>query len=209
MSKRLFIAYSKEGESYAHKLKELLENRFIARNLDIRCETWQDLGLFQGGGATLEELERIADEIRVGNGYSVAMCTPDDTADIRGIKRSIARDNVIFEFGLFMGKLGRKHSYAVVPQNPIGRNYRKPDFWFLTDLSGINESSYQYIGKRPDSKKLQTTLMKSATEISDWIATQEKNLPPSDQGNAEIYPSIPPTGKNKSITPPRRPFEKE
>ena len=50
-------------------------------------------------------------------GFAVALLTPDDVGSLKNEKpnlKSRARQNVIFEFGYFIGKLGRERVCALV-----------------------------------------------------------------------------------------------
>ena len=83
-------------------------------------------------------IEKFEDHSDVG--YAIALITPDDTGS--SVKepenvRQRARQNVIFEFGYFLGKLGRKNVVALV----------KGDIEAPSDYSGvlyipIDESGY-------------------------------------------------------------------
>ena len=45
--------------------------------------------------------------------FAILVLTPDDVVVKRGETTMAARDNVLFELGLFMGKLGREHTFIV------------------------------------------------------------------------------------------------
>ena len=60
-------------------------------------------------------IEKFEDHAHVG--FAVVLLTPDDFGGIQGNKDTVkprARQNVIFEFGYFIGKLGRKRVCALV-----------------------------------------------------------------------------------------------
>ena len=60
--------------------------------------------------------------------------TPDDTATTRGATKNVARDNVIFELGLFMGGLGRERTFMVYDRS------RPPDL--PSDLAGVTAATF-------------------------------------------------------------------
>lgn len=65
-----------------------------------------------GGRTIIEKFEQHADV-----GFAVALLTPDDVGALKGDESNLkprARQNVIFEFGYFIGKLGRKRVCALV-----------------------------------------------------------------------------------------------
>ena len=68
------------------------------------------------------------------------MFSPDDIVKIRGGTFAAVRDNVIFEFGLYVGRLGREHSVIVTPK---GEEPRLP-----SDLLGVTVLKYD--GARQD-----------------------------------------------------------
>ena len=60
-------------------------------------------------------IEKFEDHADVG--FAVTLLTPDDAGSLQGDKNSLkprARQNVIFEFGYFIGKLGREQVCALV-----------------------------------------------------------------------------------------------
>jgi predicted nucleotide-binding protein len=62
--------------------------------------------------------------------FGVFICAADDLVTRRGERYKTVRDNVIFELGLFMGRLGRKRAFIVIPS---GVKLHLP-----SDLDGVN-----------------------------------------------------------------------
>jgi hypothetical protein len=129
----LFIGSSSEGLAIANKIQLLLEN-------EVNCEIWNQ-GTFSLGESYLESLENAVNN----NDFGVFVFTADDTIESRGEVKKIARDNVIFELGLFVGKLSRKKAFIVYP--------RGKDIHILSDFSGVSIASYD-----PDNQNLLSAL---------------------------------------------------
>ncbi|MDC3985803.1 nucleotide-binding protein [Polyangium jinanense] len=119
---RVFIGSSSEGTEVAEILFQYL-------SADFRPFTWQH-GIFMAGRFTLEELERSLRE----HEFAVLCATPDDSLSKRGNTSPAMRDNVLFELGLFIGALGRKRTFLVVPTG-VG-------LVIPTDLAGLTYVSY-------------------------------------------------------------------
>lgn len=166
MSKQLFIASSKEGLTYANALKDRLNEEFEFQQFDVKCLLWTDYGASRGGCSTLETLQDLSDSVS----YAVAMITPDDTANIRGVSCCIPRDNVVFEFGLFLGKLSRLKVFAVIPNAGIPS---VPDLRIPSDLFGITNARYEY-KLDADIVWAKDTLREAVTMIIRWIAKFER-----------------------------------
>jgi hypothetical protein len=114
----LFIGSSSEGLKYAEGLQDNLQ-----KDADVTIWT-QDV--FQVGDFTLESLLNQLGRSDLG----VFVLTLDDVLRIRKKRRMVARDNVIFEFGIFVGGLGRKRSIVVAQE---GKDAHLP-----TDFMGLN-----------------------------------------------------------------------
>lgn len=95
-----------------------------------------DSDVFQLSKTSIEDLINAVNECDFG----VFVFSPDDSIKIRGKKYTATRDNVIFELGLFMGKLGRERCIFVVPHNI--KNFRIP-----SDLLGIKYCPYIHKSK--------------------------------------------------------------
>lgn len=66
---------------------------------DAEVTVWSDPGVFQPSRATVQDLE---DQIRLHD-FGVFVFAPDDLITIRGRRYNTARDNVVYELGLFTG----------------------------------------------------------------------------------------------------------
>lgn len=194
MAKSLLIVSSSKGLNYANALRNALKERFKERRFSIECEVWNDMGVFPGTASTLGGLMKKAESLSKENGYAVAMMTPDDAVSIENSGKAywISRDNVLFEYGLFMGKLGRKHVFAVKPNGKA--------FWFLSDLSGITVAHYDYTADNPPIHEAQKKLLEASLKIAEWIAPLEtepsstpESPPPSPEPESPSTPEIPPS----------------
>jgi hypothetical protein len=100
---RVFIGSSGAGRDIAKALE-------MALSKSMECKLWfQDV--FVPSRTTIEDLEAIA---RSEVDLAVFVLTPDDMRDRGAGLRSVARDNVIFELGLFMGALGRNRTFGLI-----------------------------------------------------------------------------------------------
>lgn len=104
----------------------------LQRNLDDGCEVeiWSQ-GTFGLGGGTLQSLLAAVERFD----FAVLVLTPDDLVQSRGRRSGAARDNVLFELGLFMGRLGRERTFVVFDRS---RNLKLP-----SDLAGVTMATYE------------------------------------------------------------------
>lgn len=118
MRPHIFVGSSTEGAPVAYAIQENLDK-------DADVVIWNQ-GVFEPGDYLLESLLR---ELSRADG-GILVLTPDDIVTIRGNRQGAIRDNVLFEFGLFVGKLGRARTFAVTPRVGDGR--------LPSDLLGVN-----------------------------------------------------------------------
>lgn len=130
MKPRIFVGSSKERIRLAHEIHNNLAS-------DGDVTVWTQ-GVFELSKSSLESLPTLLDRVD----YGVFVFAPDDFVKMRGQKMMAARDNVVFELGLFIGRLGRDRSFVVAPE---GHSLHLP-----TDLLGTTPATYD--AKRAESE---------------------------------------------------------
>lgn len=144
---RIFVGSSTEGLQTANAIQLLLEH-------DAEVTVWTQ-GVFEASSNSLDDLIEILDKIDFG----VFVFSPDDISKIRQKKYLVARDNVIFEMGLFVGRLGKKRTLYVVPRE-------RTNFHLPSDLIGV--SPLDYDSNRSDGN-IQAALGSACTKIRQRI----------------------------------------
>lgn len=120
---KIFIGSSVEGLKIAYAVQQ---------NLRHTAETtvW-DQGVFDLSSTTIESLIKVLDN----SDFGIFVFSPDDIIKFRGNEALTVRDNVVFELGLFIGRLGRERSFILIPE---GAEIKLP-----TDLLGITPGNYE------------------------------------------------------------------
>lgn len=145
----MFIGSSVEGLAIAEALQS---------NLDYALEStiWSQ-GVFGLSDGTLEVLVRASENFD----FATLVLTPDDLVRKRGKKTWQARDNVLFELGLFMGKLGRHRTFIV--------HERGVQIDLPSDLAGVTPATFS---RRTDGN-LRSALGPVSTQIKLAVGGQE------------------------------------
>jgi CRP/FNR family cyclic AMP-dependent transcriptional regulator len=112
---------------------------------------WTD-GVFRASQYPVESLEREIDQ----SDFAIAIAEPDDLTESRAQTKPTPRDNVIFELGFFMGRLGRHRSLLLEPR---GEEVKLP-----SDLTGITAIAYKY-----DPKDLPAAMGPACNRVRDII----------------------------------------
>jgi hypothetical protein len=124
MKPTVFIGSSKEGIDVA---------RAIRTQLDEVAEItiWNEGSVFTLGHGYLEALVNALP----GFDFAILVLSADDSIESRGQTSLAPRDNVMFELGLFMGRLGRQRTFAICDES---QKVKLP-----SDLAGVSLAEYR------------------------------------------------------------------
>lgn len=122
---RIFIISSAEALPIARAVQNAFQHDAFVTIV------WTD-GVFRVANYTLQDLEAQIDD----SDFAVAIAHADDLTDSRGKEWPSPRDNVVFELGLFMGRLGRARAILMEP--------REEKVKLPSDLAGITTITYRF-----------------------------------------------------------------
>lgn len=137
--------------------------RAVEDNLTHNADACRWDHTFGPGSANLENLTRMVDTVD----FAAVVLSPDDLTIVNGVndpdgrpRLNTPRDNVVFELGLFMGRLGRDRTFAVVQR---GNDLKIP-----TDLAGVTLADY------PSTHSMNNLRMQVSTACNRIIEAVEK-----------------------------------
>lgn len=142
----VFIASSVEGLSVADAINVNLDH-------DFQCTLWRN-NTFKLGSDGLGDLIKKSSSVD----FAVFVFTPDDIVTMRDKELAVARDNVVFELGLFIGSLGKDRCYVVKPR---GVQMHLP-----SDVAGVTTADY--VADRSDGDTA-SALNAACKKIKDQI----------------------------------------
>jgi predicted nucleotide-binding protein len=123
---RVFIVSSAEALPIVDLLiKQFAHDPFLA-------VAWKN-GVFRASNYTLDDLEAELDD----SDFAIAVAHADDVVITRDDEWPTVRDNVVFELGLFMGRLGKRRAFLMEP--------RDADLKLPSDLAGLTAIPYRYV----------------------------------------------------------------
>ena len=149
MKYKVFIASSVEGLDVAYPIQTNLQH-------DADVTVWSQ-GVFALSSSSLDSLVNALN----GSDFGIFVFSPDDETKMRGNVHETIRDNVLFELGLFIGRLGKMRCFIVMPDNI--------DLHIPSDLVGVTPATYS--GAR-DISEITAALGPACHEIRKAMKTQ-------------------------------------
>jgi len=120
---RIFVGSSAEQIKVAYAIQELLE-------FDGEVTVWTE-GTFKPSSYSLDDLLTAVRS----HDFAIFVFAPDDMLVMRQNRVAAIRDNLLFEFGLFVGARGRDRAFFVMPR--VVETIHLP-----SDLTGLNPLTY-------------------------------------------------------------------
>jgi hypothetical protein len=120
----MFVGSSSEGLDFARAIRVLLGDA-------AEITLWNE-GFFRPGNTFIDTLVNALPRFD----FAALVLTGDDLIRSRELESFGPRDNVLFELGLFMGRLGRARTFLV---HQSGVDIKIP-----SDLSGVTAAVYQW-----------------------------------------------------------------
>jgi len=165
---RIFIGSSTEGLDVARFIKEVLEKDPLnkdLRNKDFECIVWDDGTVFEPGISYMDSLTKAASMFDFG----ILVVTKDNKAEVRKQVFDTPNDNVIFEFGLFIGRLGTNRAFVL----------QERDTKLPSDMNGINVANFAKTDNVKESVSLNREIENFRALILKKIKLRELGLLPS------------------------------
>lgn len=128
---RLFMICSAESLPIAKAIRVGLEH-------EAEVVIWSDDMIFPAGVYPIEALE---EQVNLAD-FGIALAEPDDLMLSRDRQSSVPRDNVIFELGFFMSRLGRHRTLLLIP--------KRTEVKLPSDFKGLTPLPYATADKPAD-----------------------------------------------------------
>jgi ABC-type sugar transport system substrate-binding protein len=164
----VFIGSSTEGRKIVDAIARWLTDNSDG---DLEVKKWTDKGVFALNEAYLESLTKAARRFD----FAILVATADDPARVRDQRVVQARDNVIFELGLFMGRLGRARTFLVCSDK---RTLRLP-----SDLSGVSVLRF-------DQQKVDAGNRSALKSVCEKLLDAIRDCTDQDGGFFVLFPSL-------------------
>ncbi len=143
----IFIGSSTEGLDFARAVRTSLSD-------DAEVTLWKD-ELFGVGHTFIDTLMTALPRFD----FAVLVLTTDDLIRSRDTDAFSPRDNVLFELGLFMGRLGRSRTFMIHQRSPAPK--------IPSDLSGVITATYDW--PRQDDKNYLAALGPACDSVRQVI----------------------------------------
>lgn len=154
---RVFIGSSSEGLDVARYVKDYLST-------DFECYLWTD-DIFQYNESVFETLLKSASLFDFG----IMVATKDDFLQSRDTEFETPRDNIVFEYGLFLGRVGAGKAFVIQEEGT-----KLP-----SDLYGITTPRFTRTQDLSKAIKLNNELRRISKAMKEKVSIGELGLLPS------------------------------
>lgn len=160
MKKKIFIGSSSEELSIAKQVKEILE-----QDNEFEVNIWNDNSVWENSIFKLNH-NYLTDLLNVSlrSDFGILIGTCDDKVIVRGEEKLQPRDNVLFELGLFIGRLGLDNCAFLIDKN----------IHILSDVQGIT---------------LARAEMKNIDELKKAVAQIKEHFKHQPNSGINFFPS--------------------
>lgn len=150
MEKKVFIGSSSKTKNICTNIGTILE-RLNITDIELEPIKWFDLGTFTTSNSTFDELIRIAKEV---DAALFIFNSDDKVTNKEGNEKFTTRGNVVLEYGLFSGILGKDKVAMIKSGNPE----------LPTDMDGIKYIEYNEGRSNTFTEELRLFLEKAFKE---------------------------------------------
>jgi O-acetyl-ADP-ribose deacetylase (regulator of RNase III) len=164
MRPRIFVGSSREAIDVCRAIQGELDD-------DFDVTVW-DQDVFRLSYGALDSLLDALDSSDAG----VFVLKPDDLTESRGESSPTVRDNVTFELGMFIGRLGRDRTFMLTPDTSTVR--------LPSDLIGLMAARYDT--GRFDSGQRRAAVGPACTRIREALGPIQLRMAPEPRSQARL-----------------------
>lgn len=189
---RIFLASSSEARDWANALALLMARGNWALVLPWFFST------FEPGVPILASLVENTRDVQ----FAVILYTGDDTTESRGIVSDAPRDNMVFELGFFIAKLGAERVVLVCPRDApkipsdyagygvltFDPSYGKPEEFMIPIAQEVEMRFKQLIPVK--EKRVQSSVLISTVTDNETVKQVDIVYKPSSAGIVPIYRNL-------------------
>ena len=162
----VFISCSSKSLAIAEVISEIIsENSTSKTGPEIKATTWRrDTRSFELNRSTLDGLFNVCNS----HDFAIILLTGDDTIKMENEMedKKIPRDNVIFEMGLFLGRLNKKRVFVVYEENAK----------LLSNMHGITTLQFKKPSNMNNKADIKKAVEDNCNIILDKIYMEESGL---------------------------------
>jgi Histidine-specific methyltransferase, SAM-dependent/Predicted nucleotide-binding protein containing TIR-like domain len=153
---KVFIGSAGETRKLAVALQSLLEQAASVRVWDQR--------IFQPNHGNLANILKAVDE----HDFACFLAPPTDTLTSRGEDQLVVRDNIILEYGLFLGRLGPNRVFLLHPRDTV--------ITLPSDLDGVSFVKYKPIDSDNPAESVLAPAAKIVEDGIDEVGLRDVNV---------------------------------